>query len=461
MSDAVGRAGFDVSHMRHGVEGNSDRRARTLRESMRELGSAQTLAYFVKHNPNIVQSLTPTNLAYVNDGAGGFKPARSAAEVVSYGDARVDNVFRKILPGSFTTTTMVLHLPKSMCEAVDYVRSDGKNRTRWVAKDRSEMLRYFDVALGQLSTKVLSGGHDSIHGYDLNLDESTPHIQIMADAFEEDSKHEGKLRVAGSKMWGSHPEVLTSDGRQETGRQKMRRYQKEFRERMLSEGFDVERDAHPVHSDRKLSKAVYVELMEREEAAVVKSLKADEELARLQGEAAKLNAQADERRKAAEAFQALSIEMDEHLKERAEALDAQERQLPELRRKALREGKAEAVAEARAEIDAQLAGERAELAQKTKGADTAVARGRMAQIAWEAARGELEAEVLRLKRLPADFDRFLDTKLPDGTTMRRLYELAAPANQAKRRARVQSVVQRHSSMPGVREAMEYGGPSLG
>lgn len=460
MSDAVGRAGFDVSHMRHGVDGNSARRARTLRESMRELGNAQTLAYLVKHNPNIIASLTPTNMAYVNDGAGGFKLAGSAAEVVSYGDARVAKVFRKIRPDSFTTTTMVLHLPKSMCEAVHYTRSDGMYRTRWVAKDRTEMLRYFDVALDHLSTKVLRGGRDAVHGYDLNLDETTPHIQVMADTFEIDTKHEGKLRVAASKMWGSHPEVRTSDGRQETGRQKMRRYQKEFRERMLSDGFEVEQDAHPVHSDRKLSKAVYVELMEREEVAEQKSVMADEELARLQEQAEELNAHAARQRKSKDAFRAWSVKMNEHLEERAKTLDAEKQRLPELRRKALREGKVEAVAEARAEMGVQLAAERAVLARKLEEADKAISRGRMAQIAWEGAKEELQAEILRLKKLPADFDRFLDTPAPGGRTMRRLYELSAPANQEKRNARVQSVIQRHSSMPGVQELMEDGGPSL-
>jgi hypothetical protein len=370
-------------------------------------------------------------------------------------------VFRKIRPDSFTTTTMVLHLPKSMCEAVHYTRSDGLYRTRWVVKDQSEMLRYFDVALNQLSTKVLLGGHDAIHGYDLNIDETTPHIQIMADSFEEDSKHEGKLRVAGSKMWGSHPEVLTSNGRQETGRQKMRRYQKEFRERMLSEGFDVEQDAHPVRSAHKLSKADFVELMEREEAAEQKSVMADEELARLQGEAAKLNAHAAERRKSAEAFRASSIEMDEHLKERAKALDAREQRLPELRRNARRDGKAEAVAQARAEAQAQLTSERAMLAMRTAEANRAVERARTVEIAAQAAKDEMDAELLRLKSLPADFDRFLDRTLPNGATLRRLYELVAPANQAKRSERVQSVVQRHASVFGFQEPTRDAGPSLG
>jgi hypothetical protein len=428
---------------------------------MRELGSAQTLAYLVKHNPNIVQPLTPSNLAYVNDGAGGFKRAGSVAEVLSYGDARVRKVFRKIRADSYTTTTMVLHLPKSMCEAVQYTRSDGVYRTRWVARDRAEMMRYFDVALDHLSTRVLSGGHDAIHAYDLNLDETTPHIQVMADTFEVDPKHEGKLRVAASKMWGSHPDVRNDEGHQETRFQKMRRYQKEFRERMVSAGFDVEIDAHPVRSDRKESKADYVELMEREEAAELKSVKADEELAHLQEQAAELNVHAARTRKSKDAFRAWSIEMNEHLEERAKTLDAREQQLPELRRKAIREGKAEAVAETRAEMEAQLAAERAVLAQKTTEADAAIARGRKAQIDWEVAKEELEAEILRLKRLPADFARFLDTPAPDGTTMRRLYELAAPVNQAKRSARVQSVIQRHSSMPGVRDSMGGRGPSLG
>lgn len=427
---------------------------------MRELGNAQTLAYFVKHNPNIVGVLTPTNLAYVNNCAGGFKRAGSVAEVLSYGDTRAEKVFRKIRVDSYTTTTMVVHLPKSMCEAVHYTRSDGMYRTRWVAKDRAEMLRYFDVALHQLSTKVLTGGHDAIHGYDLNLDETTPHIQIMADTFEEDSKHEGKLRVAASKMWGSHPDVVTSDGHQETRFQKMRRYQKEFRERMVSAGFDVEIDAHPVRSDRKESKADYVELMEREEAVERKSVKADEELAYLQEQAEELNVHAARTRKSKDAFRAWSIKMNEYLEERAKTLDAEKQRLPELRRKAFREGKVEAVAEARAEMGVQLAAERAVLAQKLEEAGKAIARGRMAEIAWEAAKEELQAEMLRLKRLPADFDRFLDTPAPGGRTLRQLYELSAPANQAKRSERVQSVIERHSSIPGVREPMEDGRPSF-
>jgi hypothetical protein len=461
MSNAVGRAGFDVNHMQHGESGNSDRRTRTLRESMRELGDAESLAHYVKHNPNIVESLTSKNLAYINDGDGGFKKAHSVAEVVAYGDARVANVFRKIAPKSFTASTFVMHLPKSMCRAVQYTRSDGNFRTRWVARDQAEMMRYFDVALDQLSTKVLSGGHAAIHGYDLNVDETTPHIQIMADTFEEDPKHDGKLRVAASKMWSSHPDVRTSDGRQETRYQKMRRYQKEFRERMVSEGFAVELDADPVRSDRNVSKPDYVDLMEREEAAAQKSAEADEHLVHLQGQAAKLNAHRGEMLKADEAFRSRSILMDEHLKSRAKELDARELELPELRRRATREGKAEAVAEARAEVQAELAAERALLAQKTEMAQRAITTARSAQIAAQAAREELETEAVRLKSFPADFDRFLDTAGPNGKTLRPLFERSVAANQARRGERVRSVVQAHASVFTRKEHSNDAGPSLG
>lgn len=366
MSATVGRAGFDVEHMQHGESGTSDRRARTLGESMRELGSAESLAYYVKHNPNIVESLTAENLAYVNDGSGAFRRAASVAEVIAYGDAREQKVFRKVAPKSFTTSTFVMHLPKSMCEAVQYTRSDGKFRTRWVAKDRAEMLRYFGVAVEQLSTTVLRGGHDAVHGYDLNLDETTPHIQILADTFEDDPKHEGRLRVAASKMWGSHPDVRNSEGHQETRFQKMRRYQKEFRERMVSEGFDVAPDVDPVRHDRKESKPDYVELQEGKEDLAVEKRKFGMDQADL--------------KYGKSAVKSLRAEVD------AERLqvDAERAELPELRRKAQAAGRAEGLAEGRAEADAALASKRAELLQKTHAARREIAAAQAAQRAAQA-----------------------------------------------------------------------------
>lgn len=448
MAAEVGRAGFDVSHMQHGEAGNSDRRARTLGESMRELGTEESLAYYLKHNPNIVESLTAENLAYVNDGSGGLKRARSTAEVLAYGDARVGNVFRKIAPKSFSTTTFVMQLPKSMCEAVHYTRSDGKFRTRWIAKDRGEMMRYFEAAVDQLGTKVLSGGYDAIHGYDLNLDETTPHIQMMADTFEIDPKHEGKLRVAASKMWGSHPDVRNSGGHQETRFQKMSRYQKEFRERMVSEGFNVELDVDPVRHDRKESKADYVELQEREDDLKVGKRKLGMELADLKyGKAAvlinKAAAHADRDQAAAEL-----------------------EELPELRRKARQEGIAAGqsdLAAREAEVgrrERAIAQESAGMIQQSEAAQRALDSARRFQIVAQEAKNELEAEVLRLKRLPADFERFLDLEMVSGKTRRPIYDRLVAANHAKRGERVQTVIEKHTTVFTTPSPSNGLGPSL-
>ena len=217
MSEVVGRAGFDVEHIRHGKEGNRGNRERSLAESMRELGDDANLAYQASRNPNIRIDDTAENEAFVNDGGGGFRRATSIKEVVDYGDERVKQVYRKISPKSFTVTRIVVTLPKSMCHPVQYQRSDGKWRTRWEANDRDEARRYFADALANLGDKVLWGGQSAIHGYDINWDETTPHMQVMADTFAGDPKHEDRLRVCASQMWGQHREVRDpEDGHQIT-----------------------------------------------------------------------------------------------------------------------------------------------------------------------------------------------------------------------------------------------------
>lgn len=88
MSESVGRAGFNVRHLRHGESGTRNDRASILRESMRELDE-EAAAYWAAENPNIVADDTRLNVAMVNDGQGGFRRAKSTAEVLAYGDARI------------------------------------------------------------------------------------------------------------------------------------------------------------------------------------------------------------------------------------------------------------------------------------------------------------------------------------------------------------------------------------
>ena len=66
------------------------------------------------------------NESYVNDGEGGFRPCEDIREVMDYGDARAARLSRKItkdkknkrgemVGGTVTTTTFLVHLPRTMC----------------------------------------------------------------------------------------------------------------------------------------------------------------------------------------------------------------------------------------------------------------------------------------------------------------------------------------------------------
>lgn len=240
---------------------------------MRELDPAAA-AFYAAANPNIVAADTGLNVAMVNDGAGGFRRAKNTDEVLAYGDARigtrlnekgedrVGDTGRKWSPKSFETTLFVTALPRSMCVEVPGVypvlHAKGKDkgkpvldatgepvmRSRWVARDRDEALRYFAETAEFLGTGVLGGGHAAMHGYDVNFDEAYPHMQLMADTLAEDPKHADELRVEVQQTWGAHREVLDpATGKVEQGRAKMTRYQQAYREHMHSLGYDVELDA--------------------------------------------------------------------------------------------------------------------------------------------------------------------------------------------------------------------------
>jgi colicin import membrane protein len=268
MIDTIGRAGMDVAHVQHGAGGNRANRRRLLQESMRELDPALT-AKQAALNENVDPGRTGDNVARVNDGSGGFRPVAAIDEVLDYGDAREARVGRKIKDNSFTTTTIVAHLPKTICEQRQWTNAEDETRTYWAANDPAEARRYFDEVVGYLGEKVLVGGQAAIHGYDVNLDEFTPHIQILCDNFAVDPNTKSPdrdLRVVASQTWTSHREVKDEKGVQISGQRKMRTYQAGLRDHMLVAGFPVETDVDPVRHDRKLSKPDYVELEEGREA---------------------------------------------------------------------------------------------------------------------------------------------------------------------------------------------------
>lgn len=239
-TSVVGRVGFHVRHYRHGRSGAKADRAGLLRESMRDLDPAAA-AFFASENPNIVEEDTPANITRVNDGRGGWTRPDSIKDVIRYGDRRAKAVTRKISEQSSTISTIVVHLPKTMCREVPgfYPGEDGgPRRSRWVAADEDEMKRFFDQVLDYFGSDVLSGGQAAIHGYSINVDESTPHIQILCDNLGPGGK-DGGLRVDFSRNWTTHRDVVDESGKQINGRKKMANYQENLRRRMVKMGFPV------------------------------------------------------------------------------------------------------------------------------------------------------------------------------------------------------------------------------
>ncbi|ALV47197.1 hypothetical protein MB46_18570 [Arthrobacter alpinus] len=429
---------------------------------MREL-DPKAAAYFAATNPNIVASDTLQNIAMVNDGAGGFRRPTSKEEVLDYGDDRINKVHRKISTRSFETTLIVIHLPKSMCvevpdfypvvdkEGVHQLNKDGSPRmkSRWVARDRDEAIRFFSQALTYYGNEVLTGGSEAIHGYDINFDEATPHVQVMADTFAPDPKHDGSLRVDASRMWGSHPEVRDANGKQIGGSRKMRRYQAGLRQRMHDLGYPVELKVDQKRSMSKQGKEEYIETQDR-----LVEIAEDEESLRVGRR--RLDMDLHDHRYRHAAVGSLLAEVHE----KNIQVDAGLESLPELRRKAHQEGFAAGqsdLAAARAELPAlrqkarddgkaegaaaaqnELTQERSELAEKIRAAELALARARSVQRAGQTRRAEAvmeadkyladaKASALRMRsdliqqsrtNLPNLFEEYLELKGASGQPLR-------------------------------------------
>ena len=278
MGNEVGRAGFHVTHTKAVSE-----RGAILDEMMRELKD-ESIERWAQRNPSIVVEDEHLNVALVNDGEGGFDPCSDPKQVIAYGNARLaklsspirdpklDPVTGKLKGGTTTTSMFVLHLPKSLCEEVpDFypVYEDGKEvgrRSRWVARDRDEAMKYFSDAVEYLAADVIPGGIDAVLGVDIQFSESTPHIQVLADTFAPDPKHGGSLRCDFSRAYGSHRAVRDDKGRQMSGQAKFRQYHKGFKEYMLERGWEIEAEVDPLRHDKTATKEMYGAMMDKQRA---------------------------------------------------------------------------------------------------------------------------------------------------------------------------------------------------
>ena len=260
MSDTTGRTGFRVTH----TKAVGERRA-IVHEMMREL-DPKAVEYWARENTNIVVEDEVLDRGFVNDGTGRFVRATSMQEVIDYGQSRVDRLSSplredkpdkkgKMRGGTVTTSMFVAHLPKSLCKEVpDFY---GKGRSRWIARDRDEAMRYFTDVLRFLGKNVIPGGFEAILGFDIQHSETTPHVQVLADTFADDPKHEGQLRPEWSRAYAAHRDVKREDGKMLTGREKLERYQDDLKAYMVARGWPVEREVDPLRHDKTETKAIY------------------------------------------------------------------------------------------------------------------------------------------------------------------------------------------------------------
>lgn len=267
LGDGAGRAGVDIAHKRaHGKAGRSARKS-TLEESSRHVDELLTEVH-ARLNPNIDVRRTHLNKLWVNNGENQMVETKSIDEVLDYGDAREARVRRKIRDDSYTTTTMVTHLPLTMCEERWRKNDEGQWKKFYVPRDPDEFERWVKLAVQEMA-RIYPGGMAGMHGVALNMDETRPHLQAIGDTFAEDTGKRAKpgdLRIAFSDAFGSSRNVRRpEDGKMAYRKTKMSNFQTRFRTAMVEAGFPVEKDVDPVRSRRRHELAELAELSEQAE----------------------------------------------------------------------------------------------------------------------------------------------------------------------------------------------------
>ncbi|MGP2496018.1 hypothetical protein ACTUM0_08040, partial [Schaalia turicensis] len=117
-----------------------------------------------------------------------------------------------------------------------------------------------------LGNNVVPGGFEAILGFDVQYSETTPHVQLLADTFADDPKHEGGLRPEWSRAYAAHRDVRGEDGKMVTGREKLERYQDDLKAYMIARGWPVEREVDPLRHDKSETKATYGALKDERRA---------------------------------------------------------------------------------------------------------------------------------------------------------------------------------------------------
>lgn len=275
MSVAVkGRASFNARHHAHGDGGKAGRqtRAKLLKEATRDLDE-DLIGFYSGQNINITPEDTKQNFTMMNDGNGGYKLATDPAQILTYGDERLARAERKIGANNYSVSTLIVALPRTLCEEIkDFydVPDSNRKRSRFVARDRAEAMRYFNDAVQHLADHVIPGGQAGVHSISFHWDEATPHIHVMADTLGESEKQPGKLRLDYSRAYGQHRDVTytaedvayeahAQPGKVIGNKAKMRMHHARMREAMHERGWPVELHASE-RSTESLDKDHYAQI---------------------------------------------------------------------------------------------------------------------------------------------------------------------------------------------------------
>lgn len=430
MNNTLGHAAFHLREVAHGTSGTRGDRRNLLRESMRHL-NPKDIARHAKLNTNIVPAESNLNSAFVNDGAGGFAAATRVEEVLDYGDARVHRVRRKLTTEQRTVTLFVVHLPKSLCVRIpDYYprkNPDGSSRldpytgepmsrSRWVARDRDEAMRYFHDAVEVLTSRVIPGGHDAIHGWATNFDETTPHIQLMADPFAPDPNAPvsmpDALRTEYSQAYGSHREVRRHDGKQRRRSEKLRDYQYLLRAILADQGWPVDYAVGPRHG-KELPKSEFEETKDAEATALAALAAADARAGILDAREAYLDDREAKSVVAAELAQAALTESraktESDRQRAAHVLTQAHDEVPHIQARAKADGLAAAEVTINAEVDRRSATVVHEAQATARAAQAVLLHAKLLENEGETYRNRWKKRAEQAERAPDDAEAFLNS----------------------------------------------------
>lgn len=301
-STGVSRASMDFQFQQSesgSRSGHSKARKNISIEAQRKTAGPEAVAWYAAQNPAINTAMTPRNIDMTNDGAGGFRPSTSIAEVVAYGDNREARVLQGVEAGEYFATSFVHQMPW------DYLEEDGTEyqarnehgkpkvdaagqpvmlpRYRIKPERWDEAMRYFEDCI-EHDAGLLPDGQKAIHGYSINLDESRPHIQILADTFYETPTKRDPLKMTKgfSRAFGSHrsnrmvhgrskttgEDLFNPDGSpkmvRESMSRKLERFHVEFKEFMVERGHEVALERDEERHNRKLSLSDYKDLQHKQ-----------------------------------------------------------------------------------------------------------------------------------------------------------------------------------------------------